>query len=246
MGRQITMERTSARRTSPRQPIEARTSTLNNKNIGCHECRVTVSHHQDDGSPKFRTSMMMLQKMGKIERKMGVVLSIYSTNFDLYAVVSQDRNIIVKDCGYIKLRNCTVTTDMNSQTLEIVQKNYEGVPLRFRAHKQEHLREIVNLLHLNSDDDIFNNDTLPSLSSSPISASNTGVAHLGVKKFLRSSSPVSCGSPRVSPNAKRKLSMPVLAEDDELETIEQYSMTSSSSSPQASSLSLNESCDSEE
>ena len=102
----------------------------------CQSC--DVIDKQNDGSPKFRGSMLMLQKVGKVERKLGVVLSIYSTSFDLYAVVSQDRNIIVKDCGYIRLKNCTVSTDMDTQTLEIVEKNCDGIPLRFGMNEEAH------------------------------------------------------------------------------------------------------------
>ena len=181
----------------------------------CQSC--DVIDKQNDGSPKFRGSMLMLQKVGKVERKLGVVLSIYSTSFDLHAVVSQDRNIIVKDCGYIRLRNCTVSTDMDSQMLEIVEKNCDGIPLRFRVLNKQHLHDVANLLHLNSDhDEIFSDTHLPTVSSGTNSGTPaghvTGSGGLGMRKLLRSTSPVSSGSPRVSPNAKRKLSMPVLAE----------------------------------
>ena len=182
----------------------------------CTECHKL----QDGGLPKFRTPMVMLQKVGNKEHKLRVVLSIYSTNYDLYAVVSQDRNIIVKDCGYIKLKNCIVTMNKNNLSLEIMQKNYEELSLRFRVNKCEHLDEISKLLHLNttSDDDMFMDIPSP-LSCSPSSSYSL---HPGLKNLrVPSSHATHRGSPRGSPLEKRKLSMPVLAEDEESEADEE-------------------------
>ena len=82
-------------------------------------------------------------------------------------------------------------------------------------NKSEHLDEISKLLHLNNDDVMFMD--IPS----PLSCSPSGSSvHPGLKN-LRIPSSHTHRSPRGSPLEKRKLSMPVLAEDEESEAGEE-------------------------
>ena len=165
---------------------------------GVCECESqSASLNLDDGLPKFRTQLYMLQKVRGLERKMNVVFSVYATCYDVYAVVSQDRNIIVKDCGYIKLKNCNVHFDDVMLTLQIVQKNYEGVPLRFKAVKSEQIEQLKRWLQLDNNKNV-------SGCATPISKAT--------RSYMTS-------SPRVSPNTRRKTSLPVLCEDEELITM---------------------------
>ncbi|ELT93449.1 hypothetical protein CAPTEDRAFT_220788 [Capitella teleta] len=62
-----------------------------------------------DALPRKTGSVTMLQALPGSCRKVqvSVVLKVYATSYGRYAVVAQDRELS-KDCGYIKLRNCTV------------------------------------------------------------------------------------------------------------------------------------------
>ena len=162
---------------------------------GCDNKQATPAG-LDDGLPKFRTQLYMLQKIRGVERRMNVVFSVYATCYDVYAVVSQDRNIIVKDCGYIKLRNCNVLFDDVTQTLEISQKRFEGVPLKFKAMRPEQLQQLRRWLQLDDNDN---------------------VSSCGVTSLQKSKRAYLTSSPRVSPNQRRKTSLPVLSEDDEVD-----------------------------
>lgn len=60
-------------------------------------------------------------------RKTRVRLSVYNSNFDRYAVVSQEK-LICKDCGYINLKNATIReVETNSSCLNRLNTQPEGV-----------------------------------------------------------------------------------------------------------------------
>lgn len=152
--------------------------------------------------------------------KVPVILKVYATSYGRYAVVAQDRLPLCKDCGYIKLRNCTVrplvssplpvgspprglrlrqsqNQQVNQPGFEIIAKRGEGESLQFTVKDSAELNEWISVLDPDSEVCKLR------ASSEPIPIVSS---HTDMKRRSRS-----LGSPKSAP------AMPCLSEDDEEE-----------------------------
>lgn len=160
--------------------------------------------YEQDGLPKYSSPLIMVQKIAGIDRKLRVVLKVYSTVYGLYAVVSQDR-AIVKDCGYINLKTCTVLTNECDLSVQLIQRNCEGLTLTFKVSNLDEHKKLSNILNpgdCNSGDD----------SSDTGSDKENTMCDSKLNKMWKRDI-----SPRSTPAGGRKTSLPALDEGVETE-----------------------------
>lgn len=192
----------------------SKTSTRNIDNEMCPNCREDRDAEvPQDGLPKYSSALTMVQKIGGKDRKVRVVLKIYSSMYGSYGVVSQDR-IIVKDCGYINLKTCTVFQNKTDLSVQIIQRNCEGLSLTFQLPNDEELEKLMKFLEpedlgLNMDD--LTITATHNKENYHQTGSGTVLADSKLNKLWKRDL-----SPR-SPCDKRKGSLPALDESEETE-----------------------------
>lgn len=132
---------------------------------------IESSKPKSDGLPKKSGPVSMVQTVKGRLLKNRVVLSVYQSSYDRYAVVSQER-IIVKDCGYINLKYCrveNVTMKGLENAFQIIPRKCEGNVLTLSVSNSQELEEWINVLKSDSCDQTSprNSFSLDFLSSSP-------------------------------------------------------------------------------
>lgn len=114
------------------------------------------SHQIGVGSPEKTGRFTLLQPCrtyGKQFISVPVRLNVYASQFDNYAVVSQDK-LIGRDIGCISLKNCRVNNQKAG--FQIVPVKFDGPPLTFltdedeAADWQEYLSNLTNTVRRKS------------------------------------------------------------------------------------------------
>ena len=195
----------------------------------CSECCGQTDQHSDsfDQSciPKYSSPITMVQKVSGVDRKFRVLLKVYTSMYDHYAVVSQDR-AIVKDCGYVKLKNCTILGNEKDLTIQVVRRNCEGLTLTFVTSDLVHHRCLMAALQSPQNDD---SSSLSDSGEESEGSDKENCQSSALQGQRRTSVPMESRlqrimwkrdlSPRSSrPGGGRKSSMPSLAENEELES----------------------------
>lgn len=167
-----------------------------------------VEQTTQDGVPKYAAPVYMFQRVNNVERKINVILKVYSSAFETYAVVTQNKFLAAaKDCGYFNLKSCSVYCDTDALFIQIVQNNGEGSGVKFKVANRDDLDNFMDALQPctalnnrnNNDSCVFNSNGKETVSPK-----------LGqlLKRDL---------SPRPPHAVHRKISLPALDESDEAE-----------------------------
>lgn len=82
---------------------------------------------------KPQRSGAVLMTLPGSKQQVRVVLSVYSTNFDRYAVLSSDK-ALCKDCGYINLKTCGVRR-MEDKSFQVLPRECHSAALTFTVSK---------------------------------------------------------------------------------------------------------------
>ena len=150
-----------------------------------------------DSMLKYKGRLTMLAPGGKRATKLPVVLSVYCTPFDKYAVISQER-VMCKDCGYVNLKTSHVRTGVGC-SFQISTYDGEKQPLVFYTASEEELAKWVSVLEPCTD------------ASQPIMVPKAGAFLPGSPR----SSGFLTGSPRS--HSKASMSLTALNEEEEEE-----------------------------
>ena len=112
------------------------------------ECVKKGDHPQVDALPRMSGPVMMTapgSSPARCVRKVCVVLNVYCTSYDGYAVVSQD-NLTNRDCGYLSLKHCRLLPDPETDSFQLVPDNKEGQSMSFWLKNSQQLSSWVDVI----------------------------------------------------------------------------------------------------
>lgn len=172
------------------------------------QCPVTL----DDNAgllPAFSGSVTMLACSGNKTHRLPVVLSIYKTFYEFYAVISQDR-VILKDFGYINLKRCLLQIKDDVIKLIPIGRNAHGQTLTFQVASKTDADRISAIFEFSDSDEEYNLAHI----ENPLDVINETGERTATHAHTSPPSRIHKTSAARPNRNKRKTSLPALVEED--------------------------------